>query len=284
LSQHRPTSFVDARFDAPSIGESSSSPVVLFAATRWELAAIRRAMPDARRIEIDGVSGFTGRQGGRSYRLVLSGIGPDAAAATANAVLRREAALAVSAGFAAALLSTAAVGEMVVATSVLAGRFEGRWTQAGTPMACDDAVIRAVQAAAAQVGAIARSGPMVSLPTVLCRAADKQQVSQSAGAIALDMESAAIGNVARMHGVPFAVMRTVSDAVHEDLPLDFNAFLKPWGWARGISAMLLAPSSLRGLNRLRRHSRLAAGTLTAVTAVWAENGFGLSPASHLGKA
>jgi adenosylhomocysteine nucleosidase len=241
-------------------------------------------MPDARRIEIDGVSEFTGRQAGRTYRLVLSGIGPNAAAAAANAVLRREAALAVSTGFAGALVSAAAVGEMVVATSVLAGTFEGRWSPAGVPTVCDDAVLRAAQTAAAQVGAIARSGLMVSLPTVLCRAAEKQQLGQSAGAIALDMESAAIGNVARAHGVPFAVIRTVSDAVHEDLPLDFNAFLKPWGWARGISAMLLAPSSLRGLNRLRRHSRLAAATLTAVTAVWAANGFGLSPASHLGKA
>jgi adenosylhomocysteine nucleosidase len=98
------------------------------------------------------------------------------------------------------------------------------------------------------------------------------------------MESAAIGNVAHELGVPFAVMRTVSDVVDEDLPLDFNVFLKPWGWARGVSAMLLAPSSLRGLNRLRWHSRLAATTLTAVTAVWAANGFGLSPVSHLGKA
>jgi nucleoside phosphorylase len=241
-------------------------------------------MPAARRIETEGVNGFTGRHAGRTYQLVLSGIGPAAAAAAATAALHGDTALAVSTGFAGALSSTAAVGEMVLATSVAAGRFEETWREAGVPLACDDAVIRAVQAAAAQVGATVRTGRMISLDRVLCRAAHKQQVSQWTGALALDMESAAIGNVAGAQGIPFAVMRTVSDAVHEDLPLDFNAFLKPWGWARGITAMLLAPSSLLGLNRLRRNSRLAAATLTAVTAAWAANGFGLSPASQPGKA
>src|SRR6185312_3608605 len=128
--------------------------------------------------------------------------------------------------------------------------FDGGWREAGSPIACDAAVIRAIQAAAVEAGATVRSGPMVSLTTVLCRATDKQQVRRLAGAIALDMESAAIGKVAHAHGVPFAVIRTVSDTADEDLPLDFNAFLKPWGWARGIAALLLSPSSLIGLNRL----------------------------------
>ncbi len=241
-------------------------------------------MPVEQRIEIDGISCFTGRHAGRAYWLVLTGIGPDAATAAATAVLNRGAALAISAGFAGALLPESAVGETMVATSVVPGTFDGSWREAGSPISCDDAVIRAIQAAAAEVGATARSGPMVSVTTVLCRATDKQQVGRSAGAIALDMESAAIGTVARAHGVPFAVIRTVSDTADEDLPMDFNLFLKPWGLARGLAAVLWAPSSVRGLNRLCRSSRLAAGTLAAVSAVWAANGFGLPPVSQLGKA
>jgi adenosylhomocysteine nucleosidase len=241
-------------------------------------------MPVERRIDIDGITCFTGRQAGRAYWLVATGIGQEAASAAATAVLSRGAALAISAGFAGALLPESAVGETMVATSVVPGTFDGTWREAGDSIVCDDAVIRAIQAAAAQVGATIRSGPMVSITTVLFRGTDKQQVRRSTGAIALDMESAAIGTVARAHGVPFAVIRTVSDTAAEDLPLDFNVFLKPWGWPRGIAALLLAPSSVIGLNRLRRSSRLAAGTLAAVGAVWAANGFGLSPVSHLGKA
>src|SRR6476469_1477287 len=101
LSQHRPTSFIDAQ----SSGDSSSNTVVLFAATRWELAALQRAMQIDRRIEIDGVTGFMGRHAGRAYRLVLTGIGPEAAAAGARAVLNQEAAAcAICAGVAGALM------------------------------------------------------------------------------------------------------------------------------------------------------------------------------------
>jgi len=147
-------------------------------------------------------------------------------------------------------------------------------------MACDDTVRDAAHTAAAVIGSTVRSGPVVSLSTVLCRAVDKQRLSRQTGAIAVDMESAAIAEVARTHGVPFAVVRTVSDVADEDLPLDFNVFLKPWGWVRGIGAVILTPSSLAGLNRLRRQSRLAAERLTALSACWAANGFGLSQAGR----
>ena len=267
LSQHRPTSFIDA----PSSGDSASSTVVLFAATRWELAALRRAMAIEQRIEIEGVNCFTGRHAGRTYWLGPTGIGPKAAASAASAVLNRHrAALAISAGFAGALMPAAAVGDVIVATRVLSGRFDKAWSQAGAPIVCDETVLRAVQAGAIEIGMAVWNGAVVSLPTVVCRAVEKQ--------------SAAIGQVAQSQGVPFAVVRTVSDVAGEDLPLDFNAFLKPWGWMRGIGAMIMTPSSLNGLNRLRRQSRLAAARLTVLCAACAVNGFGLSPISHVGRA
>lgn len=251
----------------------------MFAATRWELGAIRRVMPVEQRLEIDGLSCFAARYAGRTYWLVLTGIGPEAADAAATAILHRQrVALAISAGFAGALMPVAAVGDVIVATSVMSGTFKGTWTEVGTPIPCDETVVRAVQAAAG-IPLTVRSGSVVSLSTVLCGSAEKEHLGRLSGAIALDMESAAIGSVARAQGVPFAVLRTVSDVAREDLPLDFNAFLAPWGWLRGVGAMLIRPSSLIGLNRLRRQSRLAAERLTAVCAACAAHGFGLSPAS-----
>ncbi|HET8720476.1 MAG TPA: hypothetical protein VFM24_00505 [Nitrospira sp.] len=277
MSQQRPTSFIDAQ----SSGDSSSKSVVLFAATRWELAALRRAVPADRRIEINGVTGFSGRYAGRSYWLVLTGIGSEAADAAARAVLdQKTAALAVSTGFAGALLPAAGVGDVIVATSVVPGKFDGMWSQSGVPMRCEDTVRNCVEAAARTIGVEVRSGPLVSLSTVLCRAIEKRNLSRATGAVALDMESAALGKVAQAHGIPFGVVRTVSDAADEDLPLDFNAFLKPLGWVRGIAAMLMKPSSLSGLNRLRSQTRLAAERLTAICALCAANGFGLPAVSN----
>jgi len=281
LSQHRPTSFIDAQ----SSGDSSSNTVVLFAATRWELAALQRAMQVDRRIEIDGVTGFMGRHAGRAYRLVLTGIGPEAAAAAARAVLHQEAtALAISAGFAGALMPGATVGDVIVATSVVSGRFDGSWTQSGGSIVCEERVRRSVETAATEMGVVVQSGPVLSLSSVVCRAVDKQDLYHRTGAVALDMESAAIGKVAQSHGIPFAVIRTVSDVADEDLPLDFNVFLKPWGWVRGIGAMIINPSSFIGLNRLRHQSWVAAERLTAICGPCAAHGFGLSAVSYGGGA
>jgi adenosylhomocysteine nucleosidase len=78
------------------------------------------------------------------------------------------------------------------------------------------------------------------------------------------MESAALGLVASEHRIPFAIVRTVSDLVDESLPLDFNLFLRPSGWAKGVVACLTHPTSLIGLNRLRVQSRIAGAQLTAL--------------------
>jgi adenosylhomocysteine nucleosidase len=63
--------------------------------------------------------------------------------------------------------------------------------------------------------------------------------------------------------VPFVIIRTVSDLLDEDLPLDFNLFLRPTAWLKGVGALLWNPSSVLGLLRLRRQSQAAAINLTA---------------------
>jgi adenosylhomocysteine nucleosidase len=131
---------------------------------------------------------------------------------------------------------------------------------------------------AAQLGIVARIGPVVSVPAVVCRAEDKGLLGRATGASAVDMESAALARSAQERAVPFMVLRTVSDLAGEDLPLDFNAFLRPSGWLKGMLDLIRHPSSLLGLNRLRRQSNLAADRLTSVCSAFVERGFGLFPA------
>ena len=72
-----------------------------------------------------------------------------------------------------------------------------------------------------------------------------------------------------------AIVRTVSDLVDEDLPLDFNLFLRPTGWVQGVQMLICRPSSFAGLNRLRKQSRVAAGRLTEWFRHYAESEGGL---------
>src|SRR2546426_7158003 len=39
-------------------------------------------------------------------------------------------------------------------------------------------------------------------------------------------------------GVPFLLVRAVSDRADEDLPMDFNLWLSPWGRVRGVAYLL----------------------------------------------
>ena len=93
---------------------------------------------------------------------------------------------------------------------------------------------------------------------------EKREIAHRAGAIGLDMESAALGLAASR------AADSVWDRAHrvgprdEDLPLDFNLFLRPSGWARGVAACLAHPTSLIGLNRLRIKVVTAGAQFTAV--------------------
>jgi adenosylhomocysteine nucleosidase len=249
-------------------------PIAIFAATRWELNALRRALPIQDTAAVDDIHFLTGTCGHRTYWLIRTGVGSDAASRVAAAVFdAHRPALAVSAGFACAL-GRAEIGNLLLAETVASVRYDAGWTTQADAVTCDEAVRSEIMTAARGAGIEARSGIFVSAPLVLCRAQDKKSLSLATGALGLDMESAALGTSAAGKGVPFAVVRTVSDLVDEDLPLDFNVFLRPGGWARGAWSLAGNPSSLIGMNRLRKQSGVAAERLAGVFKAWLNEGIG----------
>jgi adenosylhomocysteine nucleosidase len=161
----------------------------------------------------------------------------------------------------------------MVGTDVSSAQLDGNWSMRDDAVQCDDVLRTQVIMAAQQAGLTVRSGKIVSVPTVVEQAEDKRRLSRLSGAIALDMESSALGAVAARRGVPFVIVRTVSDLVDEDLPLDFNLFLRPTGWLNGMQVLLTHPASLVGLNRLRKQSRMAAERLTKLFVCYAAEGY-----------
>lgn len=243
-------------------------PVAIFAATRWELNALRRVLPIQESAAVGGIRCLIGTCGQRTYWLIRTGVGPDAAGRTAAAVFdAQRPALAVSAGFACAL-GQAEIGNLLLGETVASVRRDTGWTVQADVVPCDEDVRSEVAAAARGAGIKAKIGMFVSASVVVCRARDKQELSRATKAVGLDMESAALGTSAARRGVPFAVVRTVSDLVEEDLPLDFNAFLRPGGWARGAWSLIENPSSLVGMNRLRKQSGVAGERLARVFEAW----------------
>ncbi len=232
----------------------------VFVATRWELGAVRHAFPASEVRVVGGVRCVVARHTSVEWCIIPMGVGPERATAIAQRMLAAQHFSAMwSTGFACAL-GPAGIGDVLIGTEAILEN----GAPARLPVPCAPAMVEWVTQAVHAQGVPMRSGGFVTVPRVLCLAEEKRAIAGRAGSIGLDMESAALGLVAAEHRIPFVIVRTVSDLEDESLPLDFNLFLRPSGWAKGVVACLAHPSSLIGLNRLRVQSQVAGAQLTAV--------------------
>jgi adenosylhomocysteine nucleosidase len=108
-------------------------------------------------------------------------------------------------------------------------------------------------------------GEILSLDRVAVTAAEKRDLRERTGAIAIEMESAAVAAKAREWGVPFRCIKAVSDTAAEDMPLDFNRYRDSAGrFSRpriALAAMRRPFTAVPALLRLDRNCRHAAEKL-----------------------
>ena len=248
------------------------NPIAIFAATHWELQAVRRGLAMDRVATIAGARCYIGQQGDRTYWLIQTGVGPTAARSVVGRVLNAQPmSLVISTGFACALVP-AQVGDLIIGTSVFSVQADETWKVGDDCVLCDAVARPDLLTVARDAGLVTRTGTVVSSEIVVWQAEEKRRLRHLTDATGLDMESAAVAGVAQERGLPMVIVRTVSDLADEDLPLDFNLFLRPTGWVKGMQALIGHPSSLVGLNRLRKQSRVAADRLTEWFQHYAETG------------
>lgn len=260
----------------------SPPPIAIFVATAWEFAAVRAAFPGGWKDAVRGRSRYRVPLNGGECWVIQTGVGPQKAREAARAVFSEHAvALAISSGFACALIP-AAIGDILIGTRA-ASIDRGETTDA-----LDYVEVAGVErehwhtAFSIHVPDVRTiSGDFISLDRIVYRAADKVALAQRTRATGLDMESAALAREAKAARVPFFIVRSVSDLLMEELPLDFNLFLRPTGWLKGLCALLAHPSSLLGINRLRRQSAVAGATLTRCLQAVCKTRFGVRPDSPM---
>jgi adenosylhomocysteine nucleosidase len=188
--------------------------------------------------------------GDRGTALVVeTGVGAARASAAARWVLKTyPPRLVVACGFAGSLDPSLAVGDVVLASTVVESD-DLHW-QVALP---------------AELGDL-RSGRLLTVPRLVTTARDKRALAGQYHAAAVDMESAAIAEVCREWHVPCAVVRAISDAADADLSAQLvtlltGARVSP---SRVLAALLRRPLLAVELWRLARDSRTAARRLADV--------------------
>lgn len=228
--------------------------LAIFTATRWEYRSIRQAFCLEQVTTIAGVPCAVGSRGSARVFLFQSGIGPRHAQEVSQAVLADDSwNVVVSSGFAGALVSCA-IGTIMVGQDVVMDNGPEHRLDSCDPQSivCDETFREFAFYVASSLDGASQSGTIVTLPRIIGEASEKKAIATRTQAIAIDMESAALGRVARQKDIPFIVIRTISDLVEEDLPINFNLFLRPRSWAKGVGHVLQRPASLMQLPRLRK--------------------------------
>lgn len=233
--------------------------VVVLAATRRELAPVR-AVLGFRQIEQERLGKFphqVGHAGGLELHLINTGIGHERAReASESALFAVSPDGIISTGYAGGL-DVAGLGELILGTGIR------DWTsdRSDVEIQADCGFLEAAQVAAREATVTWRQGPVLTVQHIIWRASEKQALGRASGAIAVDMESAAIASVAVAAGIPFLVARAVSDSAADDLPMDFNRWLAPFGPARLLMEIIRRPSALTRLYAMKRQADRASETL-----------------------
>ena len=210
----------------------------IVSAMHEELAAVLALMPDERKVVAGGREFFDGHLHGREVVAVLSRIGKVAAATTAALLIDRFAVdRIVFTGVAGGLAPGVGRGDVVVADAFLQHDLDASpiFPKYEVPLYGVDrfATDRALTAELAQ--AVRRALPGTRVHRGLVASGDRfvattaeSRALQAAlpDALAVEMEGAAIAQVCRDFGVPFAAVRTISDRADDAAHGDFVSFIR----------------------------------------------------------
>lgn len=184
--------------------------------------------------------------------LALSGMGGERAAGAAGRLADQGADCLVSWGFAGALDPELAPGHLVIPECVVTGE--------GASYPAEPELRGRVLALAVRPA----SGLLFCADRLVAGVPDKRTLATSSGAVAVDMESAAVARVARHRGLGFLAVRAIVDPAGLSLPLPVTSGVDEFGEIRRAAfcgALLKQPGALGTLVLLAGYMRRARSSL-----------------------
>jgi nucleoside phosphorylase len=232
--------------------------ILLFYAFAREIAPLARRIKPRRAIDDPFLRGFRAQLGATEIVAIATGMGFARAQRAARRALDLfpAAEIVIGTGVAGALSSGLGEGDLILADRIVATR-GGASDHIAT---IDSATLDELGGYLRLAGIGYSTGAILTSHRVLGTGAEKRAANQVTGAIAVDMETAALAIEARERGLRFAALRAVMDTVDDDVVgaemADENGAVRPLTAAnflmRNPSVMIRLPRMMRSLGRATR--------------------------------
>lgn len=237
---------------------TEAHPLALVGAMEPETAPLLAAAEGAETLRAGPFAVHRARIDGVPVLLATCGIGKVQAAALTQALLERGAAAVLFTGVAGGVDPALRVGDLVVAERALQhdvdvtalgyapGQVPGHDAVAWTADPdLRDRLRAAADAVAAAAGLRVRLGTVASGDRFVADPAEVARLRAAFGATCAEMEGAAVAQVCAAWGVPWAIVRSVSDTADHDANVDFRAFTE----VAAARAVAVVRAVLQGLAR-----------------------------------
>jgi len=211
--------------------------VGIIGAMALEVERVRALLQQRKCVAVGCTEFYTGKLHGVDAVVADCGVGKVNAALCAQAMLLQfKPKLILNIGVAGGLSPGMKIGDIAIATSVVQHDFNT--AVLGNPrgfifnlkrvnIPCDEKTIQMLLKAAGKLKDIqAHTGVIATGDQFISSQETKEELVQEFGAIACEMEGAAVGQVCALHGVPFGVVRAISDGADDGSPADFITFAK----------------------------------------------------------
>lgn len=165
----------------------------------------------------------------------VAGVGKvNAAACTQTMILKHSPDIIINVGVAGGLAEGLNVGDIVIAESV--AEHDMDTTVCGEPLGfisgielinipCDENITKLLCISAEKLSGVnVKKGVIASGDQFIHTDAQRARIIDNFHAAAAEMEGASIGHVCYMNGVPFGVLRALSDTADDGAPVSFNTF------------------------------------------------------------
>ncbi len=236
--------------------------IAITVAIREELRPLLSRIADAHTVKHEGRTFKLGTLARREVVVAASGIGIKSARDAADVLLSNYSPeVLICAGVAGALIDAAKFGAIVIGTEI----FQAHLTTGTVPtrvfvkprFRLADAALVSARAHPAICGGIVTSDRVATTPH------EKRAIFDKTAALAVEMEAAAVAQVAADRRVKFLAVKAISDDAQETLPDEINSLHRDGKlqWGRVAKVVVSRPSVASEMARLGKRASQAGETL-----------------------